>query len=166
MSHSSRSRTTSARVPATRRSRCGTLAPVSAFRRCYGHGNACNSVAFSLRGDTIASTDADGIVKLWDVRMVQESASGDASAFPANGCCFDPSGKFLAVASDDGSVKMFDTQTMTVAHELTGHEDCVQAVAFDPRGQFLVSAGSDSTFRVFGRLSALPASRSAGATLR
>lgn len=54
----------------------------------------------------IASTDADGIVKLWDVRMVQEAGSGDAGSFPANGCFFDPSGKYLAVASDDGSVKM------------------------------------------------------------
>ena len=38
----------------------------------YGHLNACNHVAFTLRGDAIASTDADGGVRIWDVRMVQE----------------------------------------------------------------------------------------------
>ena len=38
----------------------------------YGHFNSCNHVTFNLRGDTIASTDSDGVVKLWDVRMVAE----------------------------------------------------------------------------------------------
>ena len=38
----------------------------------YGHNNAVNSVNFNLRGEVIASTDSDGIVKIWDVRMVKE----------------------------------------------------------------------------------------------
>lgn len=38
----------------------------------YGHLNSVNHVAFNLRGDTIASTDADGGLRLWDVRMVVE----------------------------------------------------------------------------------------------
>eukprot|EP01047_Picozoa_sp_COSAG01_P034592 COSAG01_NODE_2605_length_7391_cov_6.506583_8_plen_109_part_00 len=52
----------------------------------YGHMNAVNSVAFNLRGDTIASTDADGAVKLWDVRMVAERgqlSDGEHNGRPA-----------------------------------------------------------------------------------
>ena len=43
----------------------------------YGHNNAVNSVNFNLKGDLILSTDSDGIVKIWDVRMVKESHSFD-----------------------------------------------------------------------------------------
>ena len=38
----------------------------------YNHNNTVNSVNFNLRGEVIASTDSDGIVKIWDVRMVKE----------------------------------------------------------------------------------------------
>jgi WD40 repeat protein len=38
----------------------------------YGHHNAVNHASFSVRGDTLVSSDADGIVKVWDVRMVGE----------------------------------------------------------------------------------------------
>ena len=38
----------------------------------YGHLNSINHSAFSLKGDSISSCDADGVVKVWDVRMVKE----------------------------------------------------------------------------------------------
>ena len=44
----------------------------------YGHLNSCNHAVFNMQGDTIASTDADGIVKLWDVRMVRPIACSPA----------------------------------------------------------------------------------------
>jgi WD40 repeat protein len=43
----------------------------------YGHNNAVNGVAFNTTGDLIASCDADGIVKLWDVRAISERATLD-----------------------------------------------------------------------------------------
>jgi WD40 repeat protein len=82
----------------------GALCGGCAFRPCrsgtcvqtfYGHNNAVNGVAFSLTGDTIASCDADGIVKLWDVRVVSEKASLDCGDNPVNkvrpaACRFSP----------------------------------------------------------------------------
>ncbi len=65
--------------PSHRFSRSGTC--VQTF---YGHNNAVNGVAFSLAGDTIASCDADGIVKLWDVRVVTDKASLDCGDNPVN----------------------------------------------------------------------------------
>jgi WD40 repeat protein len=38
----------------------------------YGHNNSVNSVAPNTYGDIIASCDSDGVVKLWDVRMIKE----------------------------------------------------------------------------------------------
>jgi hypothetical protein len=40
----------------------------------------------------IASTDADGAVKLWDVRMVAEILTVECSKHPANKAAFDASG--------------------------------------------------------------------------
>ena len=53
---------------------------------------------FNLKGDTVASCDADGIVKLWDVRVVSEFLQIDTGRHPANASNFDRSGKVLAIA--------------------------------------------------------------------
>jgi WD40 repeat protein len=50
----------------------------------YGHNNAVNSTQFNIRGDTIASSDCDGITKIWDVRMVRELAQFDSGLASAN----------------------------------------------------------------------------------
>jgi WD40 repeat protein len=38
----------------------------------YGHLNAINDVVFNSRGDILYSCDADGVIKAWDLRKVQE----------------------------------------------------------------------------------------------
>ena len=75
----------------------------------YSPINEKKKAFFNLRGDTIASTDADGVVVLWDVRMVRERcrAGAERAGHPANRGSFDPSGQYVAVGSDDQSVKMF-----------------------------------------------------------
>jgi WD40 repeat protein len=36
----------------------------------YGHLNAINDTQFSIGGQYVASADSDGVVKVWDIRMV------------------------------------------------------------------------------------------------
>lgn len=45
-----------------------------------------------LQGDTVASCDSYGNVKLWDVRTVSPMVSFDVGPHPANKLAFDPSG--------------------------------------------------------------------------
>jgi WD40 repeat protein len=68
--------------------------PRSGLSTCtfYGHRNSCNSVAFTQAGTSLASADADGVVKLWDVRMVAEVFTVKCSEYPANKATFDASG--------------------------------------------------------------------------
>jgi len=73
----------------------------------YGHLNSINKVRFSTSGDSLASCDADGIVKIWDVRNVKESNQFDTGPYSANSVSFDKSGTNLAVASDEGLIKIF-----------------------------------------------------------
>lgn len=121
----------------------------------YGHANAVNHVAVTLSGDTAASCDADGIIKLWDVRMVAERATLGPSnqqqqqQQPLNRLAFDRSGARLAAASGDATVKVFDVAAGVLVAELRGHEDAVQSVVFSPADDLLVSAASDCTFRIW-----------------
>ena len=100
------------------------------------------------QGDTVASCDAYGVVKMWDVRTVACMTTVDLGPHPANRLDFDPSGTVLGVASNDGTVKMIEVATGQ-ATELTAHEDAVQSVLFDLIGEFLVSGGSDGTVRIW-----------------
>ena len=108
-----------------------------------------NHLCFNSQGDVIVSADADGVVKLWDVRMVAEALSVDCGPHPANKVSFDKAGETVAVASDDGTVKCFASHDGELLAELRGHEDAVQGVLFDPNGEFLVSCSSDHTFRLW-----------------
>ena len=105
------------------------------------------------QGDTIASCDAMGVVRLWDVRKMAElhttpmAPAGKA----ANSCKFDASGTVLAVASDAGQVICLDVATMKVLKELPGHTGPVHGVAFNGSSDSLLSVGSDHTLRMWGR---------------
>ena len=64
-----------------------------------------------MKGDTIASCDADGIIKLWDVRMVKGRTQYDAGPHSANSVAIDKSGTQLIVGSDDGLIRLFNDTT-------------------------------------------------------
>ena len=123
-------------------------------------------MTFSLRGDTVASCDADGVVRLWDIRMVAEAGSVSLGRTPEHSLAFDRSALVLAAACEDGGVRIIDCSAaaaappkpgagsagsvlLSVAAQLTGHKDAAQAVAFDPTSQYLVSSGNDATLRVW-----------------
>lgn len=57
----------------------------------YGHRNSCNSVCYTHSASSLVSADADGVVKLWDVRMVAEVLTINCSKYPANKATFDAS---------------------------------------------------------------------------
>lgn len=53
----------------------------------------------------MASCDADGVVKMWDARMVAEIGTMEAGQHPLNSVCLDRSATRLAAASNDGTIK-------------------------------------------------------------
>ncbi|EER14884.1 WD repeat pf20, putative, partial [Perkinsus marinus ATCC 50983] len=74
-------------------------------------------------GMYLASADADGVVKVWDLRMVAEVLQIDTGNMPANEADWDISGTVIAVASMDSSVKLFDVWEKKFLRTLEGHED-------------------------------------------
>ena len=98
----------------------------------------------------MCSTDADGVVKLWDIRIVGESAHFTCpTGQSANDGQFDRSGTKVAVACDDGNVYVYSTIDGQIVGALEGHTDSVQAVIVDPNGQYAMSAAADATFRLW-----------------
>ena len=77
----------------------------------YGHNNSVNSVSFNIRGDSIASCDSDGMVRIWDVRMVKEIMNFDTGLASANNAIFDKRCTYAFVASEDSSVKVYNLHT-------------------------------------------------------
>ena len=76
-----------------------TLQPLIMFSQRIQH--------FLWQGNMIASVDADGIVKLWDVRKVTEYATINVGPHSANRCCFDRSALVMAIASNDSRIKWY-----------------------------------------------------------
>ena len=55
-------------------------------------------------------TDSDGIVKIWDIRMVQELLTVDVGDTIAHCVAFDKKTKILAVGCSDGEVRIINME--------------------------------------------------------
>ena len=112
-------------------------------------------VAFSPDGKLLATPEAGGTVRTWDL------AAGRAvgTPLPADpgggviGMAFSPDGKLLATADTNGYVRLWDPATgQAVGAPLpagTGAGGSVSGVAFSPDGKLLATADTDGTVRIW-----------------
>jgi WD40 repeat protein len=112
------------------------------------------SVAFSPDGQTLATSDAEGEIRLWQV----------ADGKPLFTCreehnhwvwsiTFSPDGQTLASSNEDKVIRLWDVNTGQCLQELQGHTNWVFSVAFSPDGQLLASGSEDQTVKLWDILS-------------
>jgi hypothetical protein len=87
-----------------------------------GHRLKVKSINFNPNGNTLASVDADDVIKLW--------------------VTFSPDSQILASASGDTNVILW-SRNGTLLDMLKGHKDVIYDVQFSPDGQTLASASDD-----------------------
>ena len=89
----------------------------------------------------MASCDADGVVKLWDVRNVSEAFSVSTGSKPANKIAFDPSSKSLAIVTNEGMLHFLSSKDASFLRSVPVVDSSLYSIAFEKNGDFLV-AGS------------------------
>lgn len=115
----------------------------------YGHLNTINDCVFSIGGQYIASCDSDGILKVWDIRMVQEICQVDTGNAIALSAAFDKNTKIVAVGCSDAEIKIINIEKGEIQSVLKAHEDAVNGVVYNQDNNTLYSISSDGTIRVW-----------------
>jgi WD40 repeat protein len=141
--------------------RSAALWEVATGRRVHllsGHAEEVSCLAFSGRGECLASADQGGVIKLWT------PATGQPFADPANGrrtpdlrghvgsihgLTFVPGRFALLSAGGDQTVRGWILPEGRAAMRLSGHRGQVRGLAVHPSKPWVASAGFDRTVRLW-----------------
>ncbi|KAK1994511.1 WD40 repeat-like protein [Colletotrichum falcatum] len=115
-----------------------------------GHHNYVMCLAFSPKGNILASGSYDEAVFLWDVRAGRLMRSLPAHSDPVGGIDFCGDGTLVVSCSTDGLIRIWDTYTGQCLRTLV-HEDnpAVTSVCFAPNGRFVLAFNLDNSIRLW-----------------
>ncbi|MEV4033734.1 nSTAND1 domain-containing NTPase [Streptomyces umbrinus] len=124
------------------------------FRRLYRTPVA--TVVFSPDGDTVATSDVDGEVSLWDTGSGRLRSKLPAHNESVNVMAFSQDGRTLAV-TDRGTVRLWDTDSgrhhtsLRLRATVAGAESDVSvfSMALSPDGRTLATGNTDGTVRMW-----------------
>ena len=123
------------------------------LQRCHterhtlvGHRGEVYFVAYSPRGDLLASAGKDGTVRLWNTTTSQQVRAIRASLREVNVAAFSPDGKTLATVDDDGKLKLWETATGHPGLERIAHKGDAVMAQFTADGKTIITAGRTDGF--------------------
>jgi WD40 repeat protein len=130
---------------------------------------ATGPFTFSPDGATVATADADGAVRLWDVARsvpfegsVYQRPDRAQCCEDASSLVFSPDGGSFASGHDDGAIKLWRVEPSgQPGEQLAKLDDFIRTVAFSPNGAQLVSVSQYDQLRLWdvrrrGEIAALP----------
>ncbi len=117
------------------------------LRVLAGHSAKVTQVAFSPRGEFLATGGDDRTVRIWDPRTGQGRILGEHLG-PITALVFSPDGQTVVAASTEPVLRSWDVATGQL-REFQGHQGRVGALAFSPDGRFLASSGYDRSVRLW-----------------
>ncbi|MFM7888024.1 MAG: NB-ARC domain-containing protein, partial [Pseudanabaena sp.] len=103
------------------------------------------SVAFSPDGLSLASSDTNGEIQIWDAVNGQQLFICQGHNSWVWHVAFAPNVPILASCGQDHTVKFWNTNNGECFRTLHGHTNIVTAIAFSPDGQLVASSSTDRT---------------------
>ncbi|MFL5348399.1 MAG: protein kinase domain-containing protein [Hyalangium sp.] len=116
-------------------------------RRLEGHKGAVTALLFQRADHRLATADATGEVRVWELESGQSRLLGSQGQAILR-LAFSPDNRRLASGSSKGEIRVWDLFTGSV-QELRGHDAEVLNLIFSPDGQRLVSGSMDHTLRIW-----------------
>ncbi len=116
----------------------------------HGHSSGITDVAWSPKGERIASSSTDYTVQVWDATTGKHPLIYRTHSWYVWTVAWSPDGKRLASGGPDGTIQIWDAVTGQTFHTYLGHSNGgVEAVAWSPDGKYIASASDDSTVRIW-----------------
>ncbi|MBI5548587.1 MAG: protein kinase [Deltaproteobacteria bacterium] len=114
----------------------------AALATLEAHEGTAAGVAFSPRGDLLATAGQDRVLKLWRLRQADRFAlTGHVSNVSA--VAYSSQGKLMASGGMDKVVRLFDATTGSPLTSLAGHNSGIVRLAFSSDGSLLASAARE-----------------------
>jgi WD40 repeat protein len=124
--------------------------PDPALRRVLtGHAGRVTAVAIAPDGSWLATSGADGTVRIWDAATGQARATLTGHAGRVTAVAIAPDGSWLATSGTDGTARIWDAAIGQARAILTSHDNPVTAVAIAPDGSWLATCSVYGTVQIW-----------------
>jgi WD40 repeat protein/serine/threonine protein kinase len=120
-----------------------------AIRRLPKIGPAVHAVAWSPGQGTLATGDAAGNLRAWDLDSGTVRELPGLEAGPIHAIAWSADGSRLAAAGEAGVIHLWDAATWQEVVQLRGHVGYVFSLDWSPDGRTLVSGSGDTTVRLW-----------------
>jgi len=114
-----------------------------------GHSGKISALCFSENGYYLASGDDKGVVKLWDLRKLENfhtiNPKGSSEGI---GCLeFDRSGSYLGVSG--GDVSVYTSKRWELVQSWTDHSKDVTSIKFGAGANWFATTSKDRSLKIF-----------------
>jgi len=113
-----------------------------------GDGAIVRAVAASAAGDTLATGDDRGVVRIWDVDRAgwcRELHRLSEHRGPLWAAAFSPNGRLLVTGAENGEAIVWDAAVGEPCLRLKGHAAAIYAAAWAPDGGGIATASGDGS---------------------
>jgi len=107
------------------------------------------AAAFDARGARVATTGADGVIRIWQRGRAAPVRRFDKRIAGAQTIAFAPAGELLVTAARDGTVDIWSTGSGTISSTIPRGAARATAASFDGDGTRVVAAGDDGRARIW-----------------